>query len=173
MLISIATATFYYRSFEETLEIIAEAVFQNIELDLYWERKNWAMAQHLKGLSAQETGQLIRQAGLKVTSLHDGGGVLDDPHSARGFVNPQLAEILDQLGYAPGCIVFHTPHIEGSFDDRWWKTISGEIVKALEPYRLACQTLTIENMPLFDGYTVPLPTPRALLDCCRHDLGVT
>jgi sugar phosphate isomerase/epimerase len=174
MLISIATATYFFRPFEETLEIIAEAGFQNIELDLYWERKDWAMAQHLKGCNAQETIRQIRQAGLKVTSIHDGGGVLEEPHSAYGYVNPQLAEILDQLDEAPGCIVFHTPHIEGSQDAGWWKTVSGEIVKALEPYRSGCPALTIENIPYLDGYTVPLVTPEALLDfVTEHDLGVT
>ena len=47
MRISFATANFYFLPFDETLEIIAEAGFQNIELDLFWEWKQWTMAQHL------------------------------------------------------------------------------------------------------------------------------
>ena len=50
MLISVATATFYFLPFDEALETVAQAGFENIELDLFWERKNWAMAQHLKGI---------------------------------------------------------------------------------------------------------------------------
>ena len=43
MQISIATANFYFLPFRQTLEIIAEAGFEQIELDLYWERGQWAM----------------------------------------------------------------------------------------------------------------------------------
>lgn len=43
MIFSTATANLYFYPFEQTLEIIAEAGFHNIELDLYWDRKDWAM----------------------------------------------------------------------------------------------------------------------------------
>jgi hypothetical protein len=36
----------YSQPFEQALDIIAQAGFQNIELDLFWERKEWAVAQH-------------------------------------------------------------------------------------------------------------------------------
>lgn len=174
MLISGATANYYQLPFEQTLEIIAWAGFQYIELDLYWEHKNWAMAQHLRGCAPREVVRLIRQAGLSVASIHDGGGVLDGPDSIHGFINPQLAEYLDQLGYAPDCLVFHTPHIEGKLDETWWHAFSGRVIEALDPFRSACRSITIENMPFFDGYYVPLITPEQLLAfVCEAGLGVT
>jgi sugar phosphate isomerase/epimerase len=170
----VATANLFYLPFEETLEIIAEAGFQAIELDLYWERKEWAMAQHLKGRGIPEIVGLIRQSGLKVTSIHDGGGVLERADSVEGFINPQLGEYLDQLGYAPDCIVFHTPHIEGHYDRAWWQTIAGPIAQAANEYRRNGTLVTVENTPAFDGYTVPLLTPPELLNFVSESgLGVT
>jgi sugar phosphate isomerase/epimerase len=171
---SIATANFYFLPFRQTLEIIAEAGFEHIELDLYWERGPWAVAQHLKGMAAREVVELISRSGLKVSSIHDAGGVVDNAHSIQGFINPHLKEYLDLLGYAPGCIVFHTPHIEGSYDQRWWQTIVDQIVKAAESYRSSETSVTLENMPFFDGYYVPLTTPQALLTfVAQNELGVT
>ena len=54
MLISVATATFYFLPFEQALDIIAAAGFDYIELDLYWEKGRWAMAQHLKDLRVRK-----------------------------------------------------------------------------------------------------------------------
>ena len=162
MQLSIATATLYLQPFEQVLEMIAEAGFQNIELDLFWERKEWAMAQHLKDVPVKQAVQQAAHAGLHISSIHDGGGVLENEHSALGFINPVLDQYLDEMGYAPDCLVFHTPHIEGSPGDGWWERASGEIARALEKYRGACAFVTIENMPLFDGYCVPLTTPEAL-----------
>ena len=81
MHLSVATANLYSLPFGQTLEIIAEAGFQNIELDLFWERKDWAMAQHLKEISAKQVVRWIEQSGLKITSIHDGSGVIEDDHS--------------------------------------------------------------------------------------------
>jgi sugar phosphate isomerase/epimerase len=174
MQISIATANLYYLPFQQTLEIIAEADFENIELDLYWERGQWAVAQHLKGVGVREAVDMISHFGLKVSSIHDAGGVVNDAHSIQGFVNPQLEEYLDQLGYAPGCIVFHTPHIEGPPNELWWKTVSDDIVNAAESHRSSETSVTIENMPFFDGYYVPLATPQELLAfVSKNELGVT
>ncbi|CAG0933688.1 hypothetical protein TFLX_03175 [Thermoflexales bacterium] len=171
---SIATANFYFLPFRQTLEIIAEAGFEQIELDLFWERGPWAVAQHLKGMAAREVVDLIDQSGLKVSSLHDASGVVDNAHSIQGFINPRLAEYLDQLGYAPGCIVFHTPHIEGPYDQCWWQTIADQIVEAAEFYRSSETAVTLENMPFFDGYYVPLTTPQELLAFVTQSaLGVT
>ncbi len=177
MLISVATANYYFIPFEQTLEIIGLAGFEFIELDLYWERKNWAMAQHLRGIDPREVVRMINQSGLKVSSIHDGGGVLEYPGSgknvcdlgvcASGWVNPQLDCYLDHLGYAPGCLVFHTPHIEGNLDGSWWQVFWIEGIKSLDPYRSACQAVTVENMPFFEGYSVPLTAPEQLADFTR------
>ncbi|MBN1372666.1 MAG: hypothetical protein JW987_12065 [Anaerolineaceae bacterium] len=48
MHISFATANLYQEPFEDVLEMIAAAGYDAIELDLFWERKEWAMAQHLR-----------------------------------------------------------------------------------------------------------------------------
>ena len=174
MQISIATANFYFLPFQQTLEVIAETGFEYIELDLYWERGQWAVAQHLKGMGVRQVVDMINHSGLTVSSIHDAGGVVNDAHSIQGFINPQLKEYVDQLGYAPGCIVFHTPHIEGPYDHRWWHTVSDDIVKAAESYRSSETAVTLENMPLFDGYYVPLTTPQELLAfVSKNELGVT
>jgi sugar phosphate isomerase/epimerase len=158
---SVATATFYLQPLEQALAIVAEAGFQNVEIDLFWERKEWAMAQHLRNVPAKRAVQLVEQAGLKINSIHDGGGVLEDSASTTGFINPDLDRYLDAMGYAPECLVFHTPHIEGNPGEGWWERISGKIVQSLEKYRTAC-AITIENMPLFEGYSVPLITPEKM-----------
>ncbi len=132
------------------------------------------MAQHLKGLEVRQVVDMISHFGLKVSSIHDTGGVVNNAHSIQGFVNPQLEEYVDQLGYAPGCIVFHTPHIEGPYNQTWWQTVSDEIVQAAESYRSSETSVTIENMPFFDGYYVPLTTPQELLGfVSKNELGVT
>jgi sugar phosphate isomerase/epimerase len=174
MVISVATATYYHLPFEQALEIIARAGFEFIELDLFWERKELAMAQHLRGCAPRDAARLIAQAGLKVASIHDGGGVLDGPDSICGFINPALAETLDALGYAPDCLVFHTPHVEGSQGGTWWQMLAGQAAAALEPYRRSCGAITIENMPLFDGYNVSMVIPEALMAFVQEaGLGVT
>jgi len=162
MQLSIATANLYLQPFEQVLEIIAEAGFQNIELDLFWARKEWAMAQHLRDVPIKRVVKMVEQSGLRISSIHDGGGVLEDEHSTMGFLNPALDQYLSAMGYAPDCLVFHTPHIEGNPGVGWWERISGEIVRSLEKYRKACLFVAIENMPLFDGYFVPLTTPEEL-----------
>lgn len=173
MQISVATATYYMLPFEQTLEIIAQAGFQNIELDLFWEHKTWAMAQHLRGYAPRDVVRLIDQAGLKVASIHDGGGTLEAPDSIHGYINPQLMEYLDQLGYAPDCLVFHTPHIEGEMEADWWPSFSPNVIAALEPFRAACKAVTVENMPHLDGYHVPLITPEELLAfTCQAGVGI-
>jgi sugar phosphate isomerase/epimerase len=174
MLLSVATATFYFLPFAESIQTIALAGYENIELDLYWERKQWAMAQHLKHVSPREAVDCIAQAGLKVSSIHDGGGVLDNNLSIAGFINPALDGYLDCLGYAPDCLVFHTPHIEGEQDPQWWGRTSAEIVRGLAAYQRYGSSITIENMPEFEGYTVAITSPEALNDyALAHGLGVT
>jgi len=173
MRIAVATANFYFIPFEETLEIIASAGFQNIELDLFWAWNQWNMAQHLRDVPVSQAIQAINRSGLTVTSIHDGGGVLTDCNTTTDYINPNLDAYLDQLGYAPEYIVFHPPHAEGNLDGDWWQYISGEILHALEPYRTCCSHLTLENMPLFEGFTVPLTTPEELYAfACENKLRI-
>jgi sugar phosphate isomerase/epimerase len=164
MRISFATANLYFLPFDETLEIIAEGGFQNIELDLPWEWNQWNMAQHLRNIPIHQAIQSVHRSGLKVISIHDGGGVLNSYKSTSDYINPQLDEYLDNLGYAPEYMVFHPPHAEGDHSPDWWQNISGDILRALEPYRAVCEHITLENMPFFDGFTVPLTTPEELCE---------
>ncbi len=174
MQISVATANLFYRPFEQVLEVIAAAGFQNIELDLYWERKTWAMAQHLKDVPVRQVVQWVERSGLHISSIHDGGGVLDGADSMGGYINPSLDDYLQAMGYAPECIVFHTPHVEGDPGAGWWERTAGAIAGALEPYRRTGAWVTVENMPFFDGYFVPLTTPEALhAFAVEHGLNVT
>lgn len=174
MLISVASANYFFLPFPQALEIIARAGIRHIELDLYWTRGKWTIAQHLRDVSTREAVRLVRQSGLKVANIHDGGGVIEDADSLDGFVNPRLAEYLDELGYAPGCIVFHTPHIEGSYDMRWWHAVSGRIAGTAAKYQGNGTVVTVENMPPFEGFYVPLATPEELLAFAReYDLGIT
>lgn len=174
MHLSFATANLYQVPFEEVLDLIAEAGYSAIELDLFWERKEWAMAQHLRNVSPRQIGRSIRRSGLQVASIHDGGGVLEEPESIKGYINPTLDAVLDATGSAPACIVFHTPHVEGTQDAGWWERIEGHIAAALHGYQKLGAFVTVENTPPFDGYTVPLTAPRQLADfATRHNLGVT
>lgn len=174
MHLSVATANLFYRPFEKVLDIIAEAGFQNIELDLFWERKEWAMAQHLRDVPIKQVVRLVERSGLKITSIHDGGGVLEDENSTLGFINPALDQYLNAMGYAPDCLIFHTPHIEGEQDIHWWQHISDQISVQLEKYRKGCTHVTIENMPMFPGYFVPLTSPEELNTfALENGLGVT
>jgi sugar phosphate isomerase/epimerase len=170
---SISTATLYWIPFERTLDLIAKAGFQNIELDLFWERKEWSMAQHLRDIPTKQAVRQIEASGLKVTSIHDTGGVLESVDSTSGFIDPALDDYLDAMQYTPDCLVFHTPHVEGTAQDGWFERISAELVKCLEKYRLV-SPISIENMQTFDGYTVPLNTPDPLKTFVdAYDLGVT
>lgn len=64
MHISFATANLYQEPFEDVLEMTAEAGYATIELDLFWERQEWAMAQHLRGVPM---GKRQSQTGLQIT----------------------------------------------------------------------------------------------------------
>ncbi len=172
--ISFATANLYFHPFEAALEIIAEAGFQNIELDLFWERKEWAMAQHLRGFAPKEVARMVRRSGLKITSIHDTGGILEKADSTLGFINPALDEYLGCLDSTPDCLVFHSPHTEGDPDAGWWERISGRIAADLDRYRKAGACVTIENMPNFSGYAISLIAPAALnAFAAQKGVGVT
>jgi sugar phosphate isomerase/epimerase len=164
MELSVATANFYYIPFEQALEVIAESGFVSIELDLYWQYDRWAMAQHLKNYQTKNILRAVQNAGLKIASVHDGGGVLLGPDSTKGFINNHLPECIDQLGYAPKCIVLHTPHIKGTYDKDWWRLISEQVIKEAETYIKNGTAVTIENIPLLDGYFVPVVSPYEIME---------
>jgi sugar phosphate isomerase/epimerase len=174
MHISVGTASFYFRPFYEVLEIIAGAGFQRVELDLYWKGGEWEIAQHLKGFTAKETIRSIHALGLRVSSIHDAGGLIHDRGSIAGFIDPSLDRYLDQLGYAPDGIVFHVPHVKGDVDTEWWRRFSGEVGRSLEKYQARYTFVTLENLKQPEGYYVPLLDPHDLeAFAAEYDLGVT
>ena len=174
MLLSVATANLYFQPFEQTLEIIAKAGFQNIELDMFYAGKEWAMAQHLRDVPIKRVVRMVERSGLRISSIHDGSGVLDTEHSLSGFINPALDLYISEMGYAPECLVFHTPTIEGNPGNGWWERISGELADSLERFRKIFSFVTIENLPLIDGYFVPLITPEELKAyVVENSLGAT
>jgi sugar phosphate isomerase/epimerase len=160
MNLSIATATFYHVPFKETLEIIKKAGFEYIELDIYWKGgDNWEAGQHLKSLKPRDVLKMVKESGLKISSLHDIGGVVySDNDSLISFDTYQYLEYgVDDIP----CVVFHTPH-KKTDDIGWWekyKEKAGSDLQALKGKSLIC----IENMSCFDGYQVPLINPTDML----------
>ena len=160
--LSVATANFYYFPFQETLEIIAGAGFNFIELDPYCQVGDFEMAQHLKGIAPRDVIRWIERSGLQVSSIHDGGGVLIDGLSRAGYINPTLDQYLDALGCSPDYLVFHTPHIFGKAAPGWWERCAPSIVKEIDRYRPYCRTVTFENIPPIEGYSVSITDPNDL-----------
>jgi sugar phosphate isomerase/epimerase len=174
MHISVGTASFYFKPFHQVLEIIAESGFQYVELDPYWKGGEWEIAQHLKGFTVKETVRSIHALGLRVSSIHDAGGLILDKGSIAGFINPSLDRYLDQLGYPPDAVVFHVPHIKGHEDPEWWHRSSGEIARALEQYKARSTFVTLENLAHSEGYYFPLLEPHDLeAFATEHTLGIT
>ncbi|MHB9032629.1 MAG: sugar phosphate isomerase/epimerase family protein [Anaerolineae bacterium] len=172
--IAAATANYYQFPFERALEIITGSGVRRIELALYWEHKQWAMAQHLRGVPPAGIARAVRQSGLELAAVHDGGGVLPYPYRLDDYVNPALPALLDALGYAPRFLVFHPPQAEGASDPGWWKTLAAGIGDLLGGFRADGTIVTLENLPPFGGYAVPLLAPQELADfTAAHGLGVT
>ena len=174
MYVSISTANLYQLPFETTLEIYARAGFRYLELDLFWEYEDFAMAQHLKGLKKEQVMKLVQDHGLEVSSLHDGGGILLSPDSPAGHTNPLLDEYLQVLDGKTKEIVIHTPHIKGSYSNGFWQKTFPMLTAALEKYRQQGYNLNIENMPTFEGFSVALLSAQELLDFVnRYDYNIT
>ena len=174
MYISVSTANYFYLPFEEALEVIKRAGFQFIELDLFWEYENWAMAQHLKDKETSWVLDTIKDYGLQISSIHDGGGILYHPDSPAGHTNPLLQDYLDKLDGKVKEVILHAPHVKGIFDQNYWEKMYPQLVSELEIYQHKGCKLNIENMPDFAEFSMPLRTPQELLKFTSdYDLGVT
>jgi sugar phosphate isomerase/epimerase len=109
MKLSIASATFYNIPFKETLEIIKKAGFEYIELDIYWKGgDNWEAGQHLKNLKPRDVLKMVKESGLKISSLHDIGGVVYSDNDS--LISLDTYEYLEYGVDDIPCVVFHTPH---------------------------------------------------------------
>ncbi|MHA2087652.1 MAG: sugar phosphate isomerase/epimerase family protein, partial [Promethearchaeota archaeon] len=155
--------TFYFRPFQEALEIITKANFDSIELDLYWKGGEWEIGQHLKHISIKNALKLIEDYNLDILSIHPAGGFVPDVDSTpEEIMNPNLYEILNQLPEIPPCIVFHAPHGVESLDLNWWNYFSMEYAHLLNDFQKKSPIITIENMPDFGGLYNPLMDPEDL-----------
>lgn len=166
MNISIATATFYEVPFKETLTIIKKAGFKHIELDIYWKGKDtWEMAQHLKGLKPKEVLNMIKESGLKLSALHDIGGVIYDDNDS--LISKTTYEYLEHgLDDIP-CIIFHSPH-KKTTDNSWWNNYRKRAEKDLKNLNSKA-IICLENMPPFNEYKVPLIEPLDMLEFVKEN----
>jgi len=159
MNIAISTGTFYKVPFYKVLELIKKAGFEYIELLQHWQGgSNWEVAQHLKRISPKETLKLIRESGLKISSLHDGGGVIEE--GKESVVAKSTYEFLEFGNDEIPCIVFHVPHKKTN-DKSWANVYRSFAGKCLNTFKN--QIICIENMPEFNGYETISSEPYDLL----------
>lgn len=157
---AISTGTFFNTPFVKTLDIIRKSGFEHIELLEYWKGgDSWEMGQHLKDITPKETLKIIKESGLKISSLHDGGGVIED--GKESVVAKSTYEFLEHGNSDIPCIVFHVPHKKT--DDKSWRetyrSVAGNDLQAIKN-KIIC----IENMPGFKDFTVLLSEPSDLFN---------
>jgi len=160
MNIAISTGTFYKVPFINTLDMIKRSGFDYIELLQYWKGgDSWEMAQHLESITPKETLNIIKESGLKISSLHDGGGVIET--GKESVIAKSTYEFLEYGIDDIPCIVFHMPH--RNTDDKNWKetykSIAGRDLSSIREV-IVC----IENMPSFEGFEAISSDPFELLD---------
>jgi len=158
MVISISTANLYFIPFEKTLEIYKKAGFEYIELAGYWKGGEWEIAQHLKGMKPRDVIRLVRDYGLKISSFHDMGGVVED--GAESIVSDLTYEYLEHYDFP--CLVFHAPCKKNSNAD-WWSEYKSKAIADLQQFtadRLVC----IENLFEINGYYMSLVPPEELYE---------
>ena len=160
MHLSISTANFYQIPFRRALAAIREAGFEYVELGTFWEGgDNWAAAQHLRGVPPRDVLAMVRDSGLRIATLHDLGGVIEDGRDS--VVAPDTYEYLALAGDEIPCLVLHTPHCRTTYA-HWWGDYRPRLrddLCALNGERVVC----IENLLPFPGYTVPLLDPAEML----------
>lgn len=160
MLTAISTANFYYLPFIDSLNIIKSAGFDYIELAGYWKGgDNWEVAQHLKNIPVKDVLHMVEDSGLKISTLHDMGGVIDD-HSDT-IISKNTYEYLEYTKEDIPCVVFHTPH-KKTTDSDWWKKYKNKAISDLNSFK-GNHIICIENMPFFENYIVPLIEPEEML----------
>lgn len=172
MKIAMATANFYKIPFDRTLDIIAQAGYEYIELDGYWKGGEWEIAQHLKNMKPNEVLNAVKASGLKIASYHDLGGVIteNDP----SIINPWTFEYLS-LEDIP-CVIFHVPHCKTP-DENWWNGYKGKVMedlKSLKEKFTGNKIITVENILPVTDYQVPLINPHEMLKFVTEaDINVT
>jgi len=142
------------------LELIKKAGYEYIEILQYWKGGNsWEMAQHLKNITPKETLNIVKESGLKISTLHDSGGVIED--GKESVIAKTTFEYLKYGASDIPCIVFHVPHKKTS-DKSWpdtYRSVAGNDLKAIKN-KIIC----IENMPSFEGFAALSSEPYDLLN---------
>jgi len=160
MNIAISTGTFFNVPFRKALDAIKRSGFEYIELLQYWKGgDSWEMAQHLESIAPKETLKIIKESGLKISSLHDGGGVIEA--GKESVIAKSTYEFIEYGNDDIPCIVFHVPH-KKTDDKRWrdtYKSIAGSELGAIKN-KIVC----IENMPAFEGFEAISSEPNDLFD---------
>lgn len=157
MKIAMATANFYTIPFEKTLDIIAKAGYEYIELDGYWKGGEWEIAQHLKNMTPYQVVNTVRESGLKIAAYHDLGGVIEEGHES--IVSDSTHEYM-ALSDIP-CLIFHTPHCKTN-NALWWDGYKEKVIDDFQSFgkeKLVC----IENLFPIPQYTMPLIDPNDML----------
>jgi len=164
MMISISTANLYDIPFERVLAIYKRAGFEHIELAGYWKGGEWEIAQHLKGYEPGDVIRLVKDAGLKISTYHDMGGVVEA--GAESIVSDNTWEYLQYYDFP--CLVFHTPHMKNA-DEAWWQAYRQRAIEDLHRVQgTGERIISIENLPplppQYSDYFMPLTNPAELLD---------
>ncbi len=113
--------------------------------------------------SPQTVINLVSDKGLKISNIHDGGGVIEQDRQSA--IDTVLDEYLSILDTDLECLVFHPPHKKTDDGAKWWsryqRDYRNEIKRLADKY-----TICIENIPEFKDYYVPLITPENLYEFC-------
>jgi len=158
MNISISTANLYFAPFEKTLEIYKKAGYEYIELAAYWRGGEWEIAQHLKDVKPRDVVRLVAQSGLKISTFHDMGGIIEDGHES--IVSRSTHEYLEYCDFP--CLVFHVPHKKDA-DAHWWEGYKNKAISDLRQLK-GDRIICLENLCGFhEDYYMPMLTPDEML----------
>jgi sugar phosphate isomerase/epimerase len=168
------TSSFWFRGFAETLEIIAAAGGEDIEVALHWARNGKERAQHLKGVSTKDARMLVEQHGLRATNIHNVGGVaFVQSEPAAGVFDDDIFEWIDDR--VEQCLVFHLPCIlDPAAGQAWWQSFEQPWADAISAYKGPGRIVTAENLKDSADRFTPVYTLdqiRSFLQ--RHELLLT
>ena len=163
MLLSISTATFYDRPFQEALCIIKNAGFENIELVIPWEGGDgWKMAQHLKEIVPRDAIKMIDDSGLRLASIHDASGVISD--NSNSAIDKLIFKYIDNLSYPLDFLVVHPPHIKSDSGNEWWDSYKNSFSQDINSLKQYCKHVCVENLPKWNNYYVALTEVKELFE---------
>jgi len=156
MNIAISTANLYFLPFEKVLEIYKKAGYEYIELAGYWKGGDSEIAQHLKDIKPKDALKLVHEYGLKISSLHDMGGLIED--GVESVISQLTYEYLEHYDFP--CLVFHTPRKKGA-DANWWNEYKHKAINDLQCIK-GNRIICMENIYSVKYYS-PIITPEDML----------